>query len=269
MSATCKKFRLGPGQTAACMQVRKFDGRGPRPSCAAWRPTRSWRHHERDDGGAKGIRVDWREPVKRVVPVQISEARREPRTGITRTGDRRDHPVPRVRGLVGWASTARRDELLPVIVRAAATRPHRASRTIAEPAEPPDLELRPPSTYIPHPAGRLELRDRLRRIRSSCYRMNRKRTITVHADPVSGPPERGARPRLMPQDRRDPAAAGSTSSSGGGEYRELQRAAPPPAINASASRLFFDAPWCSIVITLFNDAASRRLIIWLTACPSR
>jgi multidrug efflux pump subunit AcrB len=199
-----------------------------------------------DDGGAKGIRLDWGERVKVVVPEIADEEANL--AGVTR---------PDIADTLLGAFEGRRvgvyrehDELLPVIIRQ--PEPDRSDVSTIQ-----NLTVWSPGAgkYIP-----------LRQVVSDfntvfdddiVTRMNRKRALTVHADPVSGPPS-------VLLDRVKPEIEAIARPHGyelewWGEYRDSDRA--QAAIAASVP--MFLAAMVLIVIALFNDLR-QPAVIWLT-----
>ena len=87
-------------------------------------------------------------------------------------------------------------------------------------------------------------------------RLNRKRTITVHADPISGPASR-LLDRIRPQVEALPLPPGYQLE-WWGEYRSSQRAQAA----LSASLPFFLVVMVLIVIALFNNLR-QPAIIWM------
>jgi multidrug efflux pump subunit AcrB len=169
-----RRFIMGPGDGGK-IQARF---RGPDP-------TRLRELAERTiailhaDGGAKAIRSDWRQPVKVVRPVLAEEEANL--AGITRP----DVARALLAGFQGETVGVyrERDELLPIVLRA----PEEERGDVSSMA---NLQIWSPVAQRTIP---------LRQVVSGfetvfedeiVMRLNRMRTITVHADPVSGPASR-------------------------------------------------------------------------------
>jgi multidrug efflux pump subunit AcrB len=199
-----------------------------------------------DDGGAKSIRTDWREQVKVAEP-QLAEEEANA-AGI----QRRD-----VASVLRYAYDGNPvgvyregDELLPILVRA--PQEQRADITSLQ-----ALQIYSPAAdrFVP-----------LRQVVSSfatgfendiIQRLNRKTTITVHADPISGPAS-------VVFNRIRPLVEGLDYPPGyelewWGEYRDSARG----RAGIAASLPFFLLAMVLIVIVLF-DALRQPLVIWLT-----
>jgi multidrug efflux pump subunit AcrB len=200
----------------------------------------------RDDGGAKGIRMDWRQRVKVIIPKIADEEANI--AGITRPDIAGTLLAAFQGGDVGVYRE--RDELLPITIRQ--PEPDRS-----DVANIQNLTLWSPaaSKYVP-----------LRQVVSDfettfdddiIYRMNRKRALTVHADPKSGPPSVLLN-RVKERIEAIPLPPGHTLE-WWGEYRDSGRA--QGAIAASIP-LFLGA-MVLIVIALFNDLR-QPAVIWAT-----
>ncbi len=199
-----------------------------------------------DDGGAKGVRMDWRQRVKVVVPEIADEQANI--AGVTR---------PDIAQVLRGAfqgdavGTYREDDdLLPIYLRQ--PEPDRSDVSNIQ-----NLSIWSPAAvqYIP-----------LRQVISSfettfdddiIYRMNRKRALTVHSDPKSGPPS-VLLGRIKDKIEAIPLPPGHTLE-WWGEYRDSGRA--QSAIAASIP-LFLGA-MVLIVIALFNDLR-QPAVIWMT-----
>jgi len=236
-----KKFLLGPGEGGK-IQIR-FSG--PDPSVlrelAAQAETIL-----RADGDAKAIRIDWREPVKVIEPV-LAEAEAN-LAGITREDIARTIRA----GFEGEATGVYReaDELLPITVRAAA-----AERSDIGSIQ--NLQVWAPAAgqYVP-----------LRQVVSNfdtvfqdaiLQRLNRKLTITIHADPIEGQASTLLE-RVRPQVEALPLGR-DYQLQWWGEYKSSKEGQQ----GIAASVPFFFVSMVLIVIALFN-ALRQPLIIWLT-----
>jgi len=127
------------------------------------------------DPDSKGVRTDWRQRVKRVTPV-LAETEAN-RLGITRPEVTQTLQAAFDGTRVGVYRE--RDELLPIVVRA-------PEHERTEPSSMQDLQI------WSRAAGRMiPLRQAVAEFRVDfeddiVTRLNRQRTITVHADPASG-----------------------------------------------------------------------------------
>ena len=234
-------FRLGPGDGGR-IQV-KFMG----PDRAVLRGlSRQARDILEADGGAKGVRMDWRQMVKVVVPEIADEEANV--AGVTRPDI-----AQALRGAFEGDTVGvyrERDELLPVIVRQ------------PEPDRSDVSTIHNLSIWSPAAAQYIPLRQVVRRFDTGfdddiIYRMNRKRALTTHADPVSGTPS-ALLDRVKPLIDAIPLPTGYELEYWG-EYRDSARAR---AAIASSIPLFF-AAMVLIVIALFNDLR-QPAVIWLT-----
>jgi multidrug efflux pump subunit AcrB len=236
-----KKFLLGPGEGGK-IQIR-FSG----PDTAVLRELAGQAEHIlRHDGAAKAIRIDWREPVPVVEPV-LAEAEAN-LAGITR-----DDIATTIRaGFEGEPTGVYRegDELLPIIFRA--TQAERSDIASIQ-----NLQVWAPAAgqYIP-----------LRQVVSDfdsvfedaiIQRLNRKPTITVHADPATGQAS-SLLERIRPQVEALPLGQ-DYELQWWGEYKSSKEGKE----GIAASVPFFFVSMVLIVIALFN-ALRQPLIIWLT-----
>ena len=236
-----KKFLLGPGEGGK-IQIR-FSG--PDPAVLRELAGRA-EHILRHDGDAKAIRIDWREPVPVVAPV-LAEAEAN-LAGITR-----ENIATTIRaGFEGEPTGVYRegDELLPIIFRA--TQAERSDIGSIQ-----NLQVWAPAAgqYVP-----------LRQVVSDfdtvfedaiIQRLNRKLTITVHADPESGQASTLLE-RIRPQVEALPLGA-DYELQWWGEYKSSKEGQQ----GIAASVPFFFVSMVLIVIALFN-ALRQPLIIWLT-----
>jgi multidrug efflux pump subunit AcrB len=236
-----KEFLLGPGEGGK-IQARF---KGPDPAVLRQLATET-EHILLDDGGAKAIRSDWREPVPVVKPV-VAEAEAN-LAGITR----KDIATAIRAGFEGEPTGVYRegDELLPIIFRAVeAERRYIASignRQVWAPAA---------GKYVP-----------LRQVVSAfdtrfenpiVQRLNRMPTITVHADPETGLASTVFE-RIRPKVEALPLGP-DYELQWWGEYKSAKEGQE----GIAASVPFFFVSMVLIVIALFN-ALRQPLIIWLT-----
>ena len=236
-----KRFLLGPGEGGR-VQVR-FSGEN-------YNTLRKLAGQAmdilREDGGAKGIRIDSREPVPVLRPL-FSEAQAR-LTGITRTD---------LGTTLATASSGRpigiyreSDELLPIIARSPAS--ERAS---------PDL-LRDVQIFSPVAGRFIPVRQIVSDFATTLedpiiMRRDRLPTITVHADPTSGLAS-ALFGRMRNKIEAIPLPPGYRME-WGGEYENSSRA---QAALAGTLPLFL-LMMVLIVIFLFNSLRVT-LIIWLT-----
>jgi multidrug efflux pump subunit AcrB len=236
-----RKFVLGPG-SGGKIQAR-FSGPDPDK-------LRSLANQAMDilyaDGGAKAIRTDWRQRVKQIRPVVDEEQANN--AGVT-TPD----VALVLKGTFEGASVGvyrENDELLPIVMRA-------PEKERADVASMNNLQIWSPAAaqFIP-----------LRQVVSGfetlfedelVQRLNRKSTITVHADPISGPPSVVFN-RIRPQVEALEMGPGYELE-WWGEYRDSGRA----RAGMAASLPFFFMSMVLIVIGLFN-ALRQPLVIWTT-----
>ncbi len=200
----------------------------------------------REDGQAKAIRSDWREPVMLVKPV-LAETEAN-LAGITRA----DIATTVRAGFEGETTGVYRegDELLPIIVRADESE-HRDINSIE------NLQVWAPAVgqYVPLRQVVSEFRPVFED--SILQRLNRKLTITVHADPAQGQAN-----SLLERVRSRVEALPL------GDDYELQwwgeyKSAKEGQQGIAASIPFFFVSMVLVVIALFN-ALRQPLIIWLT-----
>jgi multidrug efflux pump subunit AcrB len=234
-------FRLGPGNGGRIQA--KFMGTDRDALRAAATQARDIL---KSDGGAKGIRMDWRQRVKVIVPEIADEEANI--AGVTRP-----QIAEVLRGAFQGADVGvyrESDELLPITIR----QPEPDRSDVANIQNLP-IWSSAAGQYIP-----------LRQVVSSfetdfdddiIYRMNRKRALTVHADAKSGPPSVLLN-RVKAKIEAIPLPPGHTLE-WWGEYRDSGRA--QKAIAASIP--FFFVTMVLIVIALFNDLR-QPAVIWAT-----
>jgi multidrug efflux pump subunit AcrB len=200
----------------------------------------------RDDGGAKGIRMDWRQRVKVVSPAIADEEANI--AGITRPGIAKVLLSAFQGGQVGVYRE--RDELLPITVRQ------------GEPDRSDVANIQNLTIWSPAAGQYIPLRHVVSDFATSfdddiIYRMNRKRALTVHADPKGEPPSVVLN-RVKAKIEAIPLPPGHTLE-WWGEYRDSGRA--QRAIAKSIP--LFLAVMVLIVIALFNDLR-QPAVIWAT-----
>ncbi len=236
-----KPFRLGPG-AGGRIQARLS---GPDPDILRKLAARieAILHA---DGGAKSVRIDWRQRVKVVRP-QLAEVEAN-RAGITR-------PDVALATKVGFEGTRvgvyrERDELLPIILRA----PEEERSDIAS--------IHGLQIWSPAAGSMIPLRQVVSGFETVfeddlVWRLNRKRTLTVHADPIRGPVS-------VLFDRVKPQIEALDFPPGymlewWGEYRDSNRA----QASLAGTIPFFFAGMVLIGVALFNGLR-QPAVIWLT-----
>jgi len=235
-----RKFILGPG-SGGKIQIR-FSG----PDGATLRSLASQAMdilHE--DGGAKAVRTDWRQQVKVIRPILAEEEANY--AGISKP----DVALTVAMGFEGETVFVYRegDELLPIILRA--PEPERSevesihNLQIWSPAAQQNIPLRQVVSGF-----ETDFEDDI------VQRLNRKSTITVHADPSSGPSSRLLQ-RIRP--RVEALEMGPAYEiEWWGEFRDSSRA----QAGIMASLPLFFLSMVLVVIGLFN-ALRQPLVIWL------
>jgi multidrug efflux pump subunit AcrB len=235
-----KRFLLGPG--SAKLQAR-FSG----PDLEVLREIASETEkimHE--DGGAKAIRSDWRQQVKLLRPVMADEE-------ANRAGIGRPDVSDTLRASFEGSSVGlfrEHDELLPILMRA----PDRERSDVAS-IQNVQIWSRAAMQAIP-----------LRQVVSDfetvhendiIMRLNRKRTITVLAEPKT---DQAATVFARFRPKVEAIELGPDYAlEWWGEYRDSARA----QAGIAASLPFFLLAMVLVVITLFN-ALRQPLVIWLT-----
>ena len=236
-----KRFLLGPGEGGR-IQVR-FSGEDYNTLRSLAAQTMEIL---RADGGAKGIRIDSREPVATLRP-QFSEAQAR-LTGITRTDLGRTLEAAFSGQRIGVYREG--DELLPIM-----TRGPEAER--ADPDLIQDVQIFSPVANRFLPLRQIisgfttELEDPIR------MRRNRLPTITVHADQTAGLASTLLN-RVREQIEAIPLPDGYRME-WGGEYEDSSKAKAALAGTLPAFLLMM----VLIVVCLFNSLRIT-LIIWLT-----
>ena len=235
-----KLFRLGPGGGGR-IQIR-FMG----PDLDVLRSLTSQAEEILyEDGGAKGIRADWRQRVPVVRPVLAEEEANL--AGIQQP----DVALAVKAGFEGERVGVyrERDELLPIVLR-------------APEEERGDIDsINALQIWSPAAQQMIPLRQVVSGFETvyeddMIWRLNRKRTITIHADATSGPPSR-LLGRIMPKVEAIELPP-DYELEWWGEYRDSNRGRA--AIAASVP--FFFLAMVLIVIALFNSLR-QPLVIWL------
>ncbi|GMQ77437.1 MAG: efflux RND transporter permease subunit [Gammaproteobacteria bacterium] len=236
-----RKFILGPG-SGGKIQIR-FSGPDPQTLRALASEATNILY---EDGGAKAIRTDWRQQVKVIRPIVAEEEANY--AGVATP----DVALAVATGFEGETVGVYRegDELLPIIVRA--PEPERSqvesiqNLQIWSPAAQKNIPLRQVVSGF-----ETDFEDEI------LQRLNRKSTITVHADPKSG-----ASSRLLSRIRPEVEALEKGPDyeiEWWGESRDSARA---QAGIAASLPLFFLA-MVLVVIGLFNGLR-QPLAIWLS-----
>jgi len=234
------RFELGPGASG---KVRpRFSGPGP--------------DELRDladqavavleaDGGAKGIRTDWRQRVKTLVPVLAEEQAN--RNGISRA----DVARAIAQGFEGVKVGVFRDGdlLLPIVLRAPA-------EERLDVGSIRSLQIWSPAAGAMIPLLQVVAGFETRVEDEMIWRRDRKRTINVFADPVSGPAS-------VLLDRVRPAIEAIERPPGydlvwGGEFEDSRDARAP----LMAALPAFVVMMIVITISLFNSLR-QPAVIWL------
>jgi multidrug efflux pump subunit AcrB len=252
-NAVAKKFLLGPGADGR-IQARL---RGPDPAKLRELADQAKRVLE-DDGGAKGVRHDWREREKAIRPILLeSQARRN---GITRVDVAQalqtsfeGRPVGFYRepghAGTGTGTYPQETRILPIIAR-----PPLAERSNVAAIE--SLQIWSPVAGRMIPLSQVVSRVEVGWEDSVVVRRDRFPTITVHADPRSGlPSQLFNRVRAKIEAIELPAGY---ALEWGGEYEDSRDA------RAALARPlpFFFALMVFIVVCLFNSIRVATLI-WL------
>jgi multidrug efflux pump subunit AcrB len=235
-----RKFILGPG-SGGKIQIR-FSGPDPTKLRSLASATMDILH---EDGGAKAIRTDWRQQVKVVRPVVAEEEANY--AGVSTPDVSMTVAIGFQGETVGVYREA--DELLPIIIRAPEYERNRVENIqnlqIWSPAAQQNIPLRQVVSEFD-----TVFEDEI------VQRLNRKSTITVHTDPISGTSS-ALRARILP--KIEALEMGPDYEiEWWGEYRDSRRA----QAGIAASLPFFFLAMVLVVIGLFN-ALRQPLVIWL------
>lgn len=198
-----------------------------------------------EDGGAKAIRTDWRQRVKVMRPVVAEEEANN--AGVTA----RDVALAAKSSFEGVSVGVYRedDELLPILFRA-------PEEERSDVASVNNLQIWSPAVQQSIPLRQVVERFETTFEDEIIQRLNRKPTITVHADPVEG-----TAPALFERIRAKVEAlelGPDYELEWWGEYRDSTRA----QAGIAASLPIFFLAMVLIVIGLFNSIRPP-LIIWL------
>jgi multidrug efflux pump subunit AcrB len=240
VQAVAFRFQLGPGSTGK-VQAR-FSG----PDAGVLRDLASRAEAIlEEDGNAKGVRTDWRQRTKVIRP-ELAELQANV-NGITRT----DVSAAILEGFEGTTVGVFRDGdlLLPIKLR-------------ADEAQRSDVaSLRNLQIWSPAAGAMIPLRQVVSGFATSfeddiVVRRDRKRTITVFADPIAGPAsELFARIRPRVEALELPVGY---ALEWGGEYEDSRNAQGP----LLASLPVYIGMMIVITIALF-DSLRQPLVIWL------
>ncbi|NQU21424.1 MAG: efflux RND transporter permease subunit [Candidatus Nealsonbacteria bacterium] len=236
-----KKFLLGPG-AGGKIQIR-FSGRDPNVLRGLAEQTMGILY---EDGDAKAVRTDWRQSVKVMRPVLAEEEANN--AGVTA----QDVALAVKSSFEGSGVGVYRegDELLPILFRS-----HEEERSNI--ASVNNLQI-----WSPAAQRAIPLRQVVQGFETSfedeiVQRLNRKTTITVHADPADGAAS-ALLERIRPQVEALEMGP-DYELEWWGEYRDSTRA----QAGIGASMPFFLLAMVLIVIGLFNSLR-LPLVIWLT-----
>nr|NIS41895.1 efflux RND transporter permease subunit [Desulfuromonadales bacterium] len=236
-----RKFILGPG-SGGKIQIR-FSGPDAAELRAIAEETMTILH---EDGGAKAIRTDWRQRVK---SVRMVVAEQEASNAALATPDIAQTAKAGFEG-VNVGVYRERDELLPIVMRA--PEGERADVTSIN-----NLQIWSPAANQHIPFRQVVSSFETTFADDIIQRLNRKTTITVHADPVSGPAS-VLLGRIRPKVEAIELGP-DYELEWWGEYRDSKRA----QAGIAASLPYFFLGMVLIVIALFN-ALRQPLVIWLT-----
>jgi len=236
-----KKFLLGPG-AGGKIQAR-FSGPDPNVLRGLAEQTIDIFH---EDGGAKAIRTDWRQRVKLMRPVVAEEEANN--AGVTA----QDVALAAKSSFEGVSVGVYRegDELLPIVFRA-------AEKERSDVASVNNVQIWSPAAQQSIPLRQVVERFETAFEDEIVQRLNRKSTITIHADPAEG-----TAPALFGRVRGKIEAlelGPDYELEWWGEYRDSKKA----QAGIGASLPFFFLAMVLIVIGLFNSLR-QPLIIWLT-----
>ena len=236
-----RKFVLGPG-SGGKIQAR-FSGPDPAVLRKLANEAMDIFHA---DGGAKAIRTDWRQRVKLIRPIVDDEQANN--AGLTTP----DVAIALKVGFEGLTVGVYRehDELLPIVYRA----PDEERRDV--------ISMNNLQIWSPAASQSIPLRQVVSGFETKfedelVMRLNRKSTITIHADPISGAPS-----VVFNRIRAQVEAleiGPDYELEWWGEYRDSGRA----QAGMAASMPFFGLAMVLITVMLFNGLR-QPLVIWLT-----
>jgi multidrug efflux pump subunit AcrB len=235
-----RKFILGPG-SGGKLQIR-FSGPAQDTLRALATQTMDILY---EDGDAKAIRTDWRQQVKVVRPVVAEEEANY--AGVATP----DVAMTIAMGFEGLTVSVyrERDELLPIIIRA-------PEEERSDVASIQNIQIWSPAAQQNIPLRQVVSGFDTDFENEIVQRLNRKSTITVHADPKFGS-SNALLSRIRP--KVEALEMGPDYEiEWWGEYRDSTRA----QAGIAASLPFFLLTMVLIVIGLFN-ALRQPLVIWL------
>ncbi len=236
-----RKFALGPG-SGGKIQVR-FSGPDRNELRRLAEATVEILH---DDGGAKAVRTDWRQRVKLLRPILAEEEANN--AGITKPDVALAVKSSFEGSTIGVYRDA--DELLPIIMRA-------PEQERGDVASINNLQIWSPAAQQSIPIRQVVSRFESMFEDQIIQRLNRKSTITIHADPNAGTAA-ALLARIRPQvEALTPGP--DYELQWWGEYRDSARA----QAGIAASLPMFLLGMVLVVVFLFN-ALRQPLIIWLT-----
>ena len=249
-NAVSRKFLLGPG-SGGRIQARF---RGPDPAVLRELASKAEKIIQ-DDGGAKGIRDDWRER-ELVIQPQLHDLQAR-RNGITRTNVAQAIETGFQGRVVGYYRESgsntglfpQETRLLPIVARPPAGERHNVDAIHS-------MQIWSPAASRMIPLNQVASSTEMNWEDPVIMRRNRVPTITVHADPRQGLPSQLFN-RVRPQIAQIQLPKGY-SLEWGGEYegsRDARAALVKPLPMALALMIF-------IVMCLFNSVRTT-LVIWL------
>ena len=189
-----------------------------------------------DDGGAKGVRSDWRQRTKQLRPVIAADAAN--RAGVTRSDIAQTLRAAFDGVRVGVYRE--RDELLPIVVRAPEEERTRVVQIL-------NLQIWSPVANAMIPLRQVVTSFETTFEDDIIVRYNRTPTLTVHADPVSGPAN-----RLLARVRPKVEALELSPGYEIAWWGEVKSSADAQA-GLSTTLPFFLGAMVLIVIALFNS----------------
>jgi multidrug efflux pump subunit AcrB len=236
-----KKFLLGPG-SGGKLQIR-FSGHDPNVLRGLAEQTMGILY---EDGDAKAIRTDWRQRVKIMRPILAEEEANN--AGVTA----QDVAMAVKSSFEGSGVGVYRegDELLPILFRS-------AEEERSNIASVNNLQIWSPAAQRAIPLRQVVQEFETTFEDEIVQRLNRKTTITVHADPADGTAS-ALLERIRPQVEALEMGP-DYELEWWGEYRDSKRA----QAGIGASMPFFLLAMVLIVIALFNSLR-LPLVIWLT-----
>lgn len=252
-NSVTRKFLLGPGDGGR-IQARF---RGPDPTILRQLATQA-KKILTEDGGAKGVRDDWREKALVIRPKLLEQQSR--RNGITRMDasqtletsfEGRTVGLYREPGKAGAGLFAQETRILPIVAR-----PPIAERNVVDSIH--SIQIWSPLAQRMIPLGQIVSGIEMDWEDSVVMRRNRVPTITVHADPRSGLPSQ-LFSRVQDKIEKISLPAGYTLEWGGEheDSRDARAALAKPLPMALTLMVL-------IVVCLFNSFRTTA-VIWLVA----